>query len=241
MMSTITGFGILPSFYRSSPLTSATSAANQAVAQSLDVAGASSAGGATTTQTGATAAAPAGFSAAPKLSADVIGTLIESQAQQTAGSTSGSGAIGQATNLSGASATSDPTTASANSPSGPLTLQEIAKQFDPHNITNQQEQQLDGELVSSGALSQQDGLHFEALNNLEDLFNNQHFEIRNGQAVATTPSATAQDGPPDDLIQRFQQQVAEDPSFGNSTQIASDQNILNVLNELDSIQNGGTA
>jgi hypothetical protein len=246
-MSTITGFGIPPSFYRSSPLTSATSAANQAVEQTLDASGSTNAGGGATTQTGATASIPTGFSAAPKLSADVIGALIESQAQQTAGGTSGSAAAGQAANLSGATAITGQTVTSPNSSSGPLTLQQIAKQFDLHNITYQQEQQLQGELVSSGALTQQDGSHFEALNTVADVFDSQHFELRNGQLVSTTPSPSGridlatQDFPPDDEIQRFQRQFAEDPSLGDSTQTAADQKILNVLNELDSIRNGGTA
>jgi hypothetical protein len=243
VMTTITGFGALPLLYSSS---SQAPAANEIVAQSLDEPGASSAGGGATTQSGATAPVPTGSSAAPKLSADVIGALIESQAQQTAGSTSGSGATGQTTNLSGALATSGPTIASANSSSGPPTLQEIAGQFDLQSMTYQQEQQLEGELVSSGALTQQDGQHFLALNGMDDIFNSQHFEISNGQAIATTPSPSGMvniatlDVPPTNEIQLFQQQVAEDPSLGDSTQAAEDQNILNVLNQLQSIQKGGT-
>jgi hypothetical protein len=245
MMSTVAGSGILPSFYRSPSLTSATSTANQALARSPDAADATAAGGGATTQSGATI--PTGFSTAPKLSADVIGALIESQAQQAAGSTSGSGTTGQATNLSGASATSGPTTAPSNSSSAPPTLQEIAGQFDLHDITYQQEQQLQSELVSSGALTQQDGLHLEGSNDAKALFDIEHFKIINGQVVATTPSAPgtlinlAQDSRPNDLVQRFKQQRTEDQSFGISTLTASDQKIVNVLNRLDSIRNGGTA
>jgi hypothetical protein len=44
---------------------------------------------------------PTGFTATPKLSADVIDALLKSQAQQSAGGTSG--ANGTATTLSGAS------------------------------------------------------------------------------------------------------------------------------------------
>jgi hypothetical protein len=241
-MTTITGFGALPLLHRSS---SQAPAASETIAQSLDAAGATGADNATTAQSGATAPVPTGFSAAPKLSTDVIGALIESQAQQTAGSTSDSGATGQTT-LAGATAISGPATASSNSSSGPLTLQQIAGQFDLQSMTYQQEQQLEGELVSAGALTQQDGQHFLALNMMTDVYNSQHFELSNGQAIATTPSSgtvnlDTLDVPPTNEIQFFQYQVAEDPSLGDSTQTTEDQNILNVLNQLQSIQNGGTA
>ena len=240
-MTTITGFGVLPPFLSRS--SSQTLAASETIAQSLIAPGA---GSAATAQSTAPALVPTGFSAAPKLSADVIGALIESQAQQTADSTSGSGVTGQTTNLSGALAISGPATASVNSLSGPPTLQEIAGQFDLQSMTYQQDQQLEGDLVSAGALTQQDGQHFLALNGMDDIFNSQHFEISNGQAVATTPSSgtvnlDTLDLPPTDEIQLFQQQVAEDPSLGDGTQTAEDQNILNVLNQLQSLQNGGAA
>jgi hypothetical protein len=242
-MTAITGFGVLPSFLSRS--SSQAPAANEIVAQSLDAAGATGADNATTAQTGATTPVPIGSSAAPKLSTDVIGALIESQAQQTAGSTSGSGATGQTT-LAGATAISGPAAASANSSSGPLTLQQIAGQFDLQSMTYQQDQQLEGDLVSSGAITQQDGQHFMALNTMDDIFNSQHFTLSNGQAVATTPSSgtvnlDTLDLPPTNEVQLFQDQVAEDPSLGDSTQTAEDQNILNVLNQLQSLQSGGTA
>ena len=231
-MTTITGFGVLPPFLSRSSQTPAP----EAVSQSLDASGATGADNASTPQTAAVPV-PTGFSAAPRLSSDVIGALIASQAQQTAASTSGSGATGQATNSSGASATNGQTTTSANSSSGPPTLQQIAGQFDLQSMTYQQEQQLEGELVSSGALTQQDGQHFLALNMMTDVFNSQHFELSNGQAIATTPSSgtvnlDTLDVPPTNEIQFFQYQVAEDPSLGDSTQTTEDQNILNVLNQL---------
>ncbi|MGA2056723.1 MAG: hypothetical protein ABSG88_15585 [Bradyrhizobium sp.] len=240
-MTTITGFGVLPPFLSRSSQTPAP----EAVPQSLDASGATGADNASTPQSAAVPV-PTGFSAAPRLSSDVIGALIASQAQQTA-ATSGSGATGQATNSSGASATNGQTTTSANSSSGPPTLQQIAGQFDLQSMTYQQEQQLEGELVSSGALTQQDGQHFMGLNTMVDVFNSEHFKLINGNLTATTPSPSGridlatQDFPPDNEIQRFQQQLAADPSLGDSTQAAEDQQIVNVLNKLQSIQNGGTA
>jgi hypothetical protein len=233
-MTTITGFGVLPPFLSRS---SSQTAATDAVLQSLDASGAPGAGNAATAQSAAPARVPTGFSAVPQLSADVIGALIASQAEQTAGGTSDSGASGQASNSSGGSAT----TTSANSSSGSPTLQQIARQFDLHNITYQQEGQLESELVSAGALTQQEGQHFSALNDISQLLKVEHFELIDGKVVATTPSPSGlidlntQDTPPDDLTQRFQNQLAEDPSLGDSTQTAEDQNILNVLNQLQSL------
>src|SRR5215470_8880663 len=109
---------------------------------------------------GATTNAPTGFTAVPRLSADVIGALISSQSQQSASSTSGTNAAGQATSLSGASAAADQIAASSDPSTGPATLQQIAGQYDLHHLTHQQEEQLQGELVSSGALSQKDGFAF---------------------------------------------------------------------------------
>ena len=194
---------------------------------------------------GTTTNAPTGFAAAPRLSADVIGALISSQSQQ---STNGNKTAGQATSLSGASAVKDQTAASSNPSSGPPTLQQIAGQFDLHHLTHQQEEQLQGELVSSAALSQKDGLTFFSKTVLSDAFNSQHYRIINGQLVATTPRPPgtligndAPGGPQYDVVQRFQQSLAADQSFGDSANAAKDQKILDVLNQLDQIRNGSTA
>jgi len=190
--------------------------------------------------------APTGFT--PRLSADVIGALISGQSQQSTDGTSGTETAGQANNLSGTSAVADQTIASSDPPSGPPTLQQIAKQFDLHHLTHQQEEQLQGKLVSSGALSQKDGLNFFSKTVLSDFFDSQHYRIINGQLVATTPSPPgtivgndAPGGQQYDVIQRVQQSFAADQSFGDSQNAAQDQKILNVLNQLDSIRNGRSA
>jgi hypothetical protein len=209
--------------------------ANNAAASAADRP-ASGAGGGTS--------APTGFT--PRLSADVIGALISSQSQQSSNATSGAETAGQATNLSGASADADQT--SSDPPSGPPTLQQIAGQFDLHHLTHQQEEQLQGKLVSSGALSQKDSLDFFNKTVLSDFFDSQHYRIINGQLVATTPSPPgtlvgndAPGGQQYDVIQRFQQSLAADQSFGDSQNAAQDQKILTVLNQLDSIRNGSSA
>jgi hypothetical protein len=185
--------------------------------------------------------APTGFT--PRLSAGVIGALISSQSQQSTKDTSGTETAGQATNLSGTSAVADQT--SSDPPSGPPTLQQIAGQFDLHHLTHQQEEQLQGKLVSSGALSQEDGLTFFSKTVLSDFFDSQHYRIINGQLVATTPSPPgtlvgndAPGGQQYDVIQRFQQSLAADQYFGDSANAVKDQKILGVLNQLDSIRNG---
>jgi hypothetical protein len=190
--------------------------------------------------------APTGFT--PRLSADVIGALISSQSQQSSNDTSDIETAGQATNLSGASAAADQTAASSDPPSGPPTLQQIAGQFDLHHLTHQQEEQLQGKLVSSGALSQKDGLDFFNKTVLSDFFDSQHYRIINGQLVATTPSPPgtlvgndAPGGQQYDVIPRFQQSLAADQSFGDSQNAAQDQKILTVLNQLDAIRNGSSA
>jgi hypothetical protein len=196
---------------------------------------------------GAGTNAPTGFTAAPRLSADVVSALISSQSQQSASSSRSSAKAATPTsNLSGASAVVDQT--SSGAPSGPATAQQIARQFDLHHVTHQQEEQLQGELVSSGALSEKEGLAFFAKTVLADAFNSQHYRIINGQFVATTPSPPgtivgndAPGGPQYDVVQRFQQSVAADRSFGDSANADRDQKILDVLNQLDSLHNGGTS
>jgi hypothetical protein len=127
-------------------------------------------------------------------------------------------------------------------------LQQIAAQYDLHHLTHQQEEQLQGKLVSSGALSQKDSLDFFNKTVLSDFFDSQHYRIINGQLVATTPSPPgtlvgndAPGGQQYDVIQRFQQSLAADQSFGDSQNAAQDQKILTVLNQLDSIRNGSSA
>jgi hypothetical protein len=103
--------------------------------------GTSSASGGSASDAG-TNASTTGFTAAPRLSANVIDALLQSQAQQSAGGATNTGAAANAATLSGASAKSaqaaEPSDSSSSdsSSSKPPTLQDIAKQFDLHNLTN---------------------------------------------------------------------------------------------------------
>jgi len=97
-------------------------------------------------------------------------------------------------------------------------------------------------------LSEKDGFAFFAKTVLADAFNSQRYRIVNGRFVATTPSPPgtlvgndATGGPQYDVVQRFQQSVAADRYLGDSANAAKDQKILDVLNQLDSIRNRGTA
>jgi hypothetical protein len=156
------------------------------------------------------------------------------------------------TNLAGAAQAPNANgskSAPSSDPSKPQTLERIAHQHDIHHLTDQQEAQLEGQLVASGALSQKDGLHLFATTVLADAFNAQHYRIVNGQLVATTPSPPGTligaggpaGGPQYDIVQRVQQSLAADRYFGDSQNAAGDQKILDVLNKLDAIRNGGTA
>jgi len=256
-MSTITGFGLSPFPYRSylqAP------GADQAIAQGLDASGEASSVGATTPQaSGGTTdltsdlkIVTTGFTTAPKLSTDVIDALLQDQIKQSAAATSTTNTT--ATTSSGASeetgisaAFSDPSSSDQAS-SKPESVQDTASQLDPHHLTHQQEEQLIGDLVSSGKLSEKDGLHLYFNTVLADQFNSQHYRIINGQLVATTPSAPgtiigndAPGGPQYDVVQRVQQSLAADQYFGDSANAAKDQRILDALNQLDSIRNGTTA
>src|SRR5271170_3286112 len=57
---------------------------------------------------------PTGFTAAPRLSADVIDALLKSQAEQSTGGASSADTAGQAATLSGASAVSGQTAPSSD-------------------------------------------------------------------------------------------------------------------------------
>ena len=256
-MSTITGFGLSPFSYRSylqAP------GADQAIAQGLDASAEASSVGATTPQaSGGTAdltsdlkIVTTGFTTAPKLSTDVIDALLQDQIKQSAAATSTTNTT--ATTSSGASeetgitaASSDPSSSDQAS-SKPESVQNTASQLDPHHLTHQQEEQLIGDLVSSGKLSNTDGFRLFNQTVLADAFNSQHYRIINGQLVATTPSPPgtiigndAPGGPQYDVVQRVQQSLAADQYFGDSANAAKDQRILNALNQLDSIRNGTTA
>jgi hypothetical protein len=243
-MGSITGLNIFPS---TNLPKLRVPAAIEALLQNLNASNpASSAPDRPASGAGATTNAPTGFAAAPRLSAGVIGALISSQSQQSTNDISGTETAGQATSLSGAAPVADQ--ASSDPASGPPTLQQIAGKFDLHHLTHQQEEQLQGELVSSGALSQKDGFAFFSKTVLSDAFDSQHYRIINGQLVATTPSPPgtligndAPGGQQYDVVQRFQQSLAADQSFGDSANAAKDQKILDVLNQLDSIRNSSSA
>ena len=259
-MSTITGFGLSPFSYRSylqAP------GADQAIAQGLDASGeAGSVGGTTPQASGGTLGLTSdlrivttGFTTAPKLSANVIDALLKDQARQSAAAASTTSTTNAtATTLSGASEESEATAAAADPSSSdpasskPQSVQDTASQLDPHHLTHQQEEQLIGDLVSSGKLSNTDGFRLFNQTVLADAFNSQHYRIINGQLVATTPNPPgtiigndAPGGPQYDVIQRVQQSLAADQYFGDSANAAKDQKILDALNQLDSIRNGTTA
>jgi hypothetical protein len=241
-MTTITGFGILPLINRPFAQASDTS---KAVVQSLTEIDAADTSGGPASQAGAGTNAPTGFAATPRLSADVVGALIRNQSQAPSGNAS-------STNLAGSPPAPNSgvgqAAAASVTPSGPPTLQQIAGEFDVHHLTLQQEEQLQGQLVSSGALSQNDGVALFARTVLADDFNSQHYRIINGQLVATTPSPPGTiigndppGGPRYDIVQRVQQALSADQYFGDTANAAKDQKILNVLNKLDAIRNGSTA
>jgi hypothetical protein len=241
-MTTITGFGIPPLINR--PYAQA-SDASQILAQALAASSATDTSGSAASHANAGTNAPTGFKAAPRLSADTVSALISSQSKESTGGAS-------STNLAGAppAPASDSSQAAASSatPSTPPTLQQIAAEFDLHHLTHQQEEQLQGQLVSSGALSQKDGFCLFSKTVLSDAFDAQHYRIINGQLVATTPSPPgtivgndAPGGPQYDVVQRIQQALSADRYFGDTANAAQDQNILNALNKLDAIRNGSAA
>ena len=217
----------------------------QAIAQSLDATDATDTAASPPSQASAGTAPPTGFKAVPRLSADVVSALISQQSQESTGGASSTSLAGAppAPNAGGSES------AAPSDPSKPQTLQQIAGQYDIHHLTDQQEAQLEGKLVTSGALSQKDGFRLFATTVLADAFNAQHYRIINGQFVATTPSPPGTligaDGPPGgpqyDTLQRVQQSLAADQYFGDTQNAAKDQRILDVLNKLDAMRNGSTA
>jgi hypothetical protein len=237
-MTEITGFGLPPVTKRPSTQASDVSLAFAQGLNSFDADGGAAAQAATGTN------APTGYAASPRLSADVVGSLISNQqaSAEKASDTNLAGAA-QAPNSDGSKS------ASSSDPSKPQTLEQIAHQYDIHHLTDQQEAQLEGQLVTSGALSQKDGMHLFATTVLADAFNSQHYRIVNGQLVATTPSPPGTligaggppGGPQYDIVQRVQQSLAADQYFGDTQNAAKDRNILDVLNKLDAIRNGSTA
>ena len=217
----------------------------QAIAQSLDGIDATDTAASPTSQASAGTTPPTGFKAVPRLSADVVSALISQQSQEAAGGASSTSLAGAppASNAGGSIG------AAPSDPSKPQTLQQIAGQYDIHHLTDQQEGQLEGKLVTSGALSQETGVRLFATTVFSDSFNAQHYRIINGQLVATTPSPPGRligaggpaGGPQYDIVQRVQQSLAADRYFGDSQNAATDQKILDVLNKIDAIRNGGTA
>lgn len=240
-MVSITGFGIPP--FTNPPQVQA-SGASQAIAQALNAANATDTVGGPASQSGTGPNAPTGFTGAPRLSADVVGALISNQALQ---STDGASSFASSSPAPNSDSRKNP--ASPAPSSAPPTLQQIAAQFDIHHLTHQQESELAGKLVSSGALSQYDGVRLFATTVFADLFNSQHYRIVNGQPVATTPGPPGQligaggpaGGQQYDIVQRVQQALASDQYFGDARNATKDQNILNVLNKLDEIRDGSAA
>jgi hypothetical protein len=138
-------------------------------------------------------------------------------------------------------------TASDDSSSASTGMQAIANQFDLHNMTDEQEGELRSELVSSGAISQNDAFHMWATTTFAKFFNAQHIHLENGQMVAGNPSQPGQligvgsDGGSFDPIQQMQQTLASDQYFGNTQNVARDQSILNALNQLGQLRAGASS
>jgi hypothetical protein len=201
----------------------------RAAAQSVNAAIASDA--ADSAAAGAGTNAPTGFRAAPRLSADVISALISSQSQGSTGTNS-------STNLAGAPpapTTDNGATAASADASSPPTLQQIAQQFDLHNLTNTQFAGLAQQLGAAGALSGS-----ALIDIATKLGGIQVSPALEGKPV-TDKVVSIWDGvtdntPPYDVASKVQGWLTADTQAGYP-QAQTDQQILNVLNQLDSIRN----
>lgn len=211
-MSTISSVGVVP-YYSLAPA----SAAAQAIAQLTADPVAASVGDAAAQQTTTSAAPLTGSSAAPPLSSAVLGALIDEQAQQSTGASSAVAAAGAA--------------------STPLTLQQIADEFDVHHLTADQAAQLREDLVKSGALSSNDARHLFIINATSgESFGHWDGHTLTGPNVVTPPA-----GSTFDETQLVQTWLKSDQSSGNTKNVSAEQDILNVLNSLDQLSPNRTA
>jgi hypothetical protein len=201
------------------------SAVQAAAAQAAYVAtqiGAATAGTADGSAAAVLAGAPPVSAVTPLLSSDVVGTLLADQAQQSTGT-------------SASRATSD-------APSGPLTLQQIADQFDVHHLTNTQFESLAKSLSAAGALPD------SSLNTIAIKLGGglENFDALEGKAssgppkIVSTWDGVTDNTPPYGALGKVSGWLAADTSAGFSYAHA-DKNILDVLNQLSQLRSRATA
>jgi hypothetical protein len=175
-----------------------------------------------------------GFTATPRLSADVIDALLKSQTQQSAGGTSG--ANGTATTLSGASEEKEQTAASSDPSANPPTLQQIAGRFDLHNLTNTQFESLAKQLSAAGAIS--GSALIDIATKLGGLGVSPALEGKpSSDKIVSIWDGVADNTPPYDVVNKVKGWLTADTQAG-FPQAQTDQQILGVLNQLSSLRNG---
>jgi hypothetical protein len=191
-----------------------------------------------------TDASTTGFTAAPRLSANVIDALLKNQVQQSADGATSTGAAANATTLSGTSAQSAQAAAPSDSASSdsssskPPTLQDIAKQFDLHNLTNTQFESLARQLGAAGAIS--DTSLLEIATKLGGIAVSPALEGKPSSGPSKVVSiwdGVKDDTPPYDVVSKVREWLTADSQAG-LPQVGTDQEILNALNQLSSIRNG---
>jgi hypothetical protein len=237
-MSTITGFGISPFSYRSYPQATA---AGQDTAQIPGATSAANAGSANASAASTLGIVQTGFTAAPRLSANVIDALLQSQAQQSAQGTTSAGAASQTATLSGASAesaqaASSDSSSSDTSSSKPPTLQDIAGQFDLHNLTNTQFESLAKQLSAAGAIS--GSALIDIATKLGGLGVSPALEGKpSSDKIVSIWDGVTDNTPPYDVVNKVKGWLTADTQAG-FPQAQTDQQILSVFNQLDSLRNG---
>jgi hypothetical protein len=176
-----------------------------------------------------------GFTATPRLSASVIDALLKSQAQQSAGGTSGANST--ATTLSGASEEKEPSPASSDPSANPPTLQQIAGQFDLHNLTNTQFESLAKQLSAAGAIS--GSALIDIATRLGGLGVSPALEGKptGPSKIVSIWDGVKDDTPPSDVLSKVKGWLTEDSQAG-FPQAQTDQQILGALNQLSSIRSG---
>jgi hypothetical protein len=205
----------LPRIQESDAIKAAAQRANAAFAS--DAADSAAAGAGTN--------APTGFRAAPRLSADVFSALISSQSQDSTGGAP----------PAPAPATDNATTAASADASSPPTLQQIAQQFDPHNLTNTQFASLAQQLGAAGALS--GSALIDIATKLGGIQVSPALEGKPvTDKVVSIWAGVTDNTPPYDAASKVQGWLTADTQAGYP-QAQTDQQILNALNQLDSIRN----
>jgi hypothetical protein len=207
----------------------------RAVSQRVETAIASDAADSSASAAGAGTNAPTGFKATPRLSADVVSALIDSQSENSTESAS-------STNLAGAppaQVPAEPKAAPSPDPSAPPTLQRIAGQFDLHNLTNTQFESLAKQLSAAGAIS--GSALIDIATRLGGLGVSPALEGKptGPSKIVSIWDGVKDDTPPYDVLSKVNGWLTEDSQAG-FPQAQTDQQILSVLNQLSSISNRQT-